>query len=209
MKITFISDTHNQHEKLSLPEGDVLVHCGDFTNRGALEDVEIFAKFISKQSFKTKIVIAGNHDFSLEDHRKEEAEKILMDLGIIYLNDSGVEINGVKFWGSPIQPEFFDWAFNRKRGDEIRKHWDIIPTDTDILITHGPPSNIMDQCDHGERVGCADLLEIVKKIKPRVHAFGHIHEGYGLKEIEGTQFINACNLDVKYRVKNDPINIVI
>ena len=67
----------------------------------------------------------------------------------------------------------------------------------------------MDQCDHGERVGCADLLEIVKKIKPRVHAFGHIHEGYGLKEIEGTQFINACNLDVKYRVKNDPINIVI
>jgi Icc-related predicted phosphoesterase len=192
-----------------LKKGDVLVHCGDFTRRGSLEDVQSFADFMRAQDYQYKIVIAGNHDFSFEDHRSSQAEKILTDAGLIYLNDSGIEINGLKIWGSPVQPEFFDWAFNRKRGEDIKRHWDLIPNDTDILLTHGPPFGILDRCTHGASVGCEDLLAAVKKLGPKVHAFGHIHEDYGLKEIEGIQFINASTLDEAYLIKNCPITIEI
>ncbi len=208
MKLTFISDTHYQHRKLQLTSGDVLIHCGDFTRRGGLDDVESFAQFIGEQNFKTKIVIAGNHDLSFEDRRRrEKAEKHLTDHGITYLNDTGVVIDGVKFWGSPVQPEFFGWAFNRKRGEELRDHWELIPEDTDVLITHGPAYGILDLCSDGRRVGCQDLLETVNIIKPKIHAFGHIHEDYGVVKKQGTIFVNACNVDEHYRMKNPPIVI--
>ena len=135
---------------------------------------------------------------------------ILEDHGIIYLNDSGVVIDGLKIWGSPIQPDFFNWAFNRKRGEEIKKHWDLIPNDTNILITHGSPYGISDLCAHGERVGCEELLLKVNELRDlSVHAFGHIHEGYGVNTINEVQFINACSLDEKYRYCNDPVSVTI
>ncbi|WP_308873929.1 metallophosphoesterase family protein [Thiothrix subterranea] len=139
MNLTFISDTHSLHDRLpAIDAGDVLIHCGDFTGRGTLDDTLNFAEFMAAQPFTHKIVIAGNHDWCFEDKRRKIAEHILKEYGLIYLNDSGIEIDGVKFWGSPIQPEFCDWAFNRERGEAIRQHWDKIPADTDVLITHGP-----------------------------------------------------------------------
>ena len=209
MKLTIISDTHNIHNQLQLDSGDVLIHCGDFTRKGELNDVRSFASFIEQQNFSHKIIIAGNHDFCFDDERKKEAELILRSCGINYLNDSSIIIDGIKFWGSPIQPWFHDWAFNRKRGDEIRKHWELIPNNTDVLLTHGPPFGILDLCVHGERVGCKDLLEVIKDIRPKIHAFGHIHEGYGVTEIDGTKFVNACSLDERYKFKNPPISVVI
>jgi len=209
MKLTFISDTHSLHRHLKLGSGDVLIHCGDFTGRGSLADTEDFADYIEKQDFTHKIVIAGNHERCFEDHRRHEGEAILKDAGIIYLNDSGIEISGFKFWGSPIQPTFFDWAFNRRRGKAIRQHWDLIPDDIDVLLTHGPAFGILDWCTHGERVGCKDLLETVQRIKPTIHAFGHIHESYGMCEIDNTIFVNACNLDERYTFKNPPIELTI
>lgn len=209
MKLTFFSDTHRKHDKLQFTGGDVLVFCGDLTSRGNLKDVASFASFTDKLDYQYKIIIAGNHDFCFENHDKEEAEKIFKDSGLIYLNDSGIEIDGIKFWGSPIQPWFHDWAFNKKRGEEIQKYWDLIPKDTDILITHGPPFGILDLCYHGDRVGCSDLLKKVQEIKPRVHAFGHIHECFGTIEQDGTIFVNACNLNEKYIVSNPPIDLLI
>lgn len=209
MKITFFSDTHNQHSRISFTSGDLLVFCGDLTTRGALSEVKEFSEFLKNLNFKYKIVIAGNHDFCFEDHRRNEAEKILIDNGIIYLNDSGVEIDGINFWGSPIQPWFHDWAFNRSRGDEIKKHWDLIPINTNILITHGPPYGILDLCSDGGRVGCDELLNCIKKIKPKINAFGHIHESYGIIELEGTKFINASSLSKNYKQTNPPIDIEI
>lgn len=176
-------------------------------NKGELSQVEDFAKFVKKLDYKYKIVIAGNHDFCFEDQRKEKAEEYLTDAGLIYLNDSAIEIEGIKFWGSPIQPWFNDWAFNRARGAEIKKHWDLIPIDTDVLITHGPPFGILDLCAHGERVGCNDLLDAVIKIGPRIHAFGHIHEGYGTLRVDKTLFVNACNLDERYIPAHPSIDI--
>lgn len=169
MKLTFISDTHSLHKTLAIESGDVLIHCGDFTNKGSLEDTENFADFMSVQDFKYKVVIAGNHDFCFEDDRKEAAEQYLADKDIIYLNDTGVTIEGLKFWGSPVQPEFFNWAFNRERGEDICKHWDLIPDDTDILLTHGPAFGILDNVLEGEKVGCTDLLDKIKRIKPKIH----------------------------------------
>ena len=209
MKLTFISDTHSLHHQLALGSGDVLIHCGDFTGRGSLDDTEDFAEYMTKQDFAHKIVIAGNHERCFEDERRLDAEAILNDAGVIYLNDSGIEISGFKFWGSPIQPEFFDWAFNRQRGKDIRRHWDMIPEDVDVLLTHGPAFGILDWCIHGERVGCEDLLEVVQRIKPKIHAFGHIHESYGMRETDGIIFVNACNLDERYNIKNPPIELTI
>lgn len=205
MKLTFISDTHAKHYQMVIQPGEVLIHCGDFTRQGDLADTESFADFMAAQDFKHKIVIAGNHDFCFEDDRKEQAEQCLQERGIIYLNDSGVEIDGIKFWGSPIQPEFFEWAFNRVRGGDIRQHWDLIPKDTDVLLTHGPAFGVLDRCIDGRRVGCEDLLLRVEEIKPKIHAFGHIHEDYGVCERDGVVFVNACTLDERYRVAHQPI----
>ncbi len=205
MNITFISDTHSRHHELTLGSGDTLIHCGDLTNKGSLEDVENFADFMAKQDFKHKIVIAGNHDFCFEDDRANEAEQLLKEREIIYLNDSGIEIEGLKFWGSPVQPEFCNWAFNRDRGYDISQHWALIPGDIDILLTHGPAFGLLDRVQEGQQVGCRDLLDRINQVKPEVHAFGHIHEDYGVVEKDGTTFVNACSVDRSYRLVNPPI----
>lgn len=208
MKLTFISDTHSLHQRVpDIAPGDVLVHCGDFTGRGTLDDTLNFAEFMAAQPFTHKIVIAGNHDWCFEDKRSKIAEYILQAYGLIYLNDSGIEIDGVKFWGSPIQPAFCQWAFNRERGADIRQHWDKIPHDTDVLMTHGPAYGILDRCDNGFSAGCADLLETIQRIKPKIHASGHIHEAYGMLEVGETIFINACVLDERYQVANPLIEV--
>lgn len=204
MKIVFISDTHDRHEEVQLPKGDVLIHAGDLTSRGGVFEIADFISWVNKLSFKHIIFIAGNHDFYLEKHSINDFKDVLPG-NAIYLNDSGCEIEGIKFWGSPIQPEFLNWAFNRERGNEIKKHWDLIPNDIDVLITHGPPFDILDQTVRGDKTGCVDLLNKVLEIKPKVHVFGHIHEAYGKKELNGTTFINASLLNERYHYVNDPV----
>lgn len=188
MRIICISDTHNLHNQLEIPEGDILIHAGDISAIGEKDDIISFNDWLGQLPHQYKIVIAGNHDFYFENEPIKAKEMLT---NAIYLNDSGVEIEGLKIWGSPISPEFHDWAFNRKRGQEIRKHWEKIPENTDILITHCPPFGILDSTNDGRNEGCKDLSEIVAKIKPRLHIFGHIHEAYGQIKIEETIFINA------------------
>lgn len=204
MRIVFISDTHARHEGLEVPSGDVLVHAGDLTNRGELHDVRSFDAFLAGLPHRHKLVIAGNHDFCFEDHRAVEARAALAHA--TYLEDGGVEVGGLFFWGSPWQPWFYDWAFNLRRGAEIRAKWELIPEETDILITHGPPLGHGDRVARGgEAVGCADLLDRVRQIRPRIHCFGHIHEAYGQSSEGGTTFINASTCDLGYRPVNAPV----
>lgn len=205
MKFVFLSDTHCKHGEIKIPDGDTFIFCGDMSSRGELSEIENFSLFLHKLPHKNKLVIAGNHDFSFEDGRKIQAENLIKSSGAIYLNDSGVEINGMKFWGSPIQPYFHNWAFQRKRGEEIKKHWDLIPLDTDVLITHGPPYGILDKTRRGELVGCEELLKKVWEIKPKIHVFGHIHEGYGTVKQNDVTFINSSNLNFLYQYTNPPI----
>jgi len=208
MKIICISDTHGQHHDLKLPHGDILLHAGDISMRGRIHEVTDFLQWFSQQPHPNKIFIAGNHDFLFEKETKENIDN-LIPKNIIYLNDSGTTINGINIWGSPITPWFYDWAFNRERGDDIRKHWEKIPLNTDILITHGPPFGILDKTKRGELVGCKDILPFIGKIKPRLHVFGHIHEEYGMRKIDGTVFVNASVLDERYGMVNRAVEVEI
>ena len=203
MKLVLISDTHNRHRMFSIPDGDVLVFAGDLmTNGRRSEEIRDFNLWLGELPHSKKLVIAGNHDFLFEQHRS--TRNLLTNA--IYLEDSGVEIDGVKFWGSPFQPEFCNWAFNCKRGEEIEKHWNLIPKDTDVLITHGPPAGIRDWSWHGgESLGCQNLRGAVRRVEPKLHVFGHIHGGYGEDHDGITHFVNASLLNEQYQPVNKPI----
>ncbi|MBC8109554.1 MAG: metallophosphatase domain-containing protein [Verrucomicrobia bacterium] len=202
MKIVCISDTHSHHLKVNVPEGDLLLHAGDITKRGTEGELAEFNYWIGTLPHKHKIIIAGNHDFICEE-KPEVAESLITNA--IYLNDSGVEIEGLKIWGSPISPFFHDWAFNRQRGEDIKKHWDLIPIGTDILITHGPPKDILDKTFLKTHVGCEDLLHRIMLVKPKIHLFGHIHEAYGQTYDQDIQFINASIMNLAFQPKHLPI----
>lgn len=205
MKLVLISDTHGKQKQIEVPQGDILIHAGDFSMRGFPKEVEAFMQWFSAQPHPNKILIAGNHDFMAE--KDPIGFKNLVPENVTYLNDSGCEIEGIKIWGSPIQPWFHDWAFNRLRGDQIQKHWDLIPIDTDILITHGPPFGSLDSLLDGNRVGCENLAEKVEEIAPKLHVFGHIHESYGMKWSGKTTFVNASMLNFSYQAVNPPIEL--
>lgn len=208
MNLTIISDTHNRHNDVILSKGEVLIHAGDYTGSGTKSESIDFLNWFSKQDFKHKILIAGNHDFFFENSSKEMIQEILPD-NIHYLEDSSVSIDGINFYGSPITPFFNNWAFNRERGEKIKKYWDKIPKNTDVLITHGPPFGILDKTTRGENVGCEELLKSVNQIKPKLHIFGHIHEDYGIITHEETTFINASLLNERYIYVNDVVEIEI
>ncbi|MCU0449145.1 MAG: metallophosphatase domain-containing protein [Bernardetiaceae bacterium] len=192
MRLVCLSDTHGLHGQIAVPEGDLLLHAGDVSRRGELTEIIEFDRWLGTLPHPHKVIVAGNHDFLFEREPHLAASLIS---NAIYLNDSGVEIGGVRIWGSPISPSFHNWAFNRERGADIRRHWDLIPAGTDILITHGPPQGVLDLTLDGQAVGCADLREVVQKINPGLHLFGHIHEAWGQQRLGSTLFVNACVLD--------------
>ncbi|MBK9489314.1 MAG: metallophosphatase domain-containing protein [Haliscomenobacter sp.] len=203
MRFVAISDTHGKHN-FELPEGDVLLHAGDVSSRGSKTEVQRFLDWFAGLDYAYKIFIAGNHDFFFEEASTADIHTMIPP-EIIYLNDSGVEIAGIHIWGSPIQPWFYDWAFNRQRGPAIQKHWDLIPANSDIIITHGPVFGIHDRTVSGLPVGCEDLLPVIQRIKPKVHLCGHIHEAYGSRQVGETLYLNASILDVRYTIANPPI----
>lgn len=198
MKITAISDTH-----LAVPfleGGDLLIHAGDLTSRGSRSEVESQLKWIAEQDYRHKVFVPGNHDFLFE---KEPAvgRDLCKQYGITLLMNEFVDIEGLKIWGSPVTPYFFNWAFNAF-DDELKRTWKAIPSGIDILVTHGPPYGVMDLTLRGPRAGCRFLREKVLEIKPRVHIFGHIHEGYGQKLEDDIFYINASLMTVRYEPEN-------
>jgi len=206
MKFCIISDTHNKHMRLpKLPNADVIIHCGDFTSVGHGHEIRNFMQWFKKlDQFKYKIIIAGNHDWLFERNRVLALEDVPKN--VIYLEDQGIEIEGVKFYGTPVTRPYNNWAFNRPE-EKLIEHWKAIPDDTDILITHGPPNTIFDWSIYDKiHTGSPSLyFEVVERIKPKLHCFGHIHGGYGTKVIEGTTFMNASNLDEEYMCVNAPM----
>jgi Icc-related predicted phosphoesterase len=203
--ITFISDSHNKHYEMTkdLPGGKFLVHSGDVSSRGKVNEVEDFLKWFSSLPYEHKIFIAGNHDFCFQS----SFDQLSIPENVYYLIDSSVTLEGIKFYGSPWQPWFHDWAFNLPRkGIELYQKWSNIPEDTDVLITHGPPYNILDKVYRGNHnVGCELLTVRIKQIKPRISVFGHIHEANGYLEKDETLFINASSLNLSYDYINKPI----
>ena len=212
MKITMLSDTHNKHKQvtLDLPGGDLLVHSGDISSMGYEHEIREFCKWFNGiEGYTHKVFIAGNHDWGFQDNVDKVKEILDFYTGITYLQDSELVIDGIKIYGSPWQPWFYDWAFNLPRkGPGIMSKWQAIPADTDILITHGPPNKILDYVVRDAfYAGCEELLERVMEIKPKVNVFGHIHQGYGSIRVNDIEFINASVLNEAYNYANLPVDV--
>lgn len=231
MRLVAISDTHGHHRKLKLPSGDVLVHAGDFSNRGTYPELEEFIGWLAEQPHKYKVFIAGNHDLCLEpmiglDHNlissmaktgkiKNLKGEPLEAERLYYLRDSSIEIEGKVFYGAPWQPNFYDWAFQRERGKEMAEKWKLIPDKVDVLITHGPAYGHGDLAppyfsSYPRNAGCLELLKRIKETKPGVHICGHIHCGYGTSESDecpNTRFFNASSCTEKYKPEQPPLVI--
>lgn len=186
-----------------MPDGDLLLHAGDLSPMGLLPELTQFFQWFAALPHPHKVCIAGNHDFLAE--RDPYTFAALVPDNVIYLRDESVEIAGIRIHGSPITPWFHDWAFNRRRGQDIRPYWHQIPQDTDILITHGPPYGIRDLTIHGELVGCEELNARIWEVRPRMHVFGHIHEAYGITVIQDITFANAAVLDAAYQQAHAPL----
>jgi Icc-related predicted phosphoesterase len=206
--ICVISDTHGRHADLVIPPCDILIHCGDICV-GLDPHIQanyvngVFLPWFDSQPAAHKVFIAGNHDFAFADC----PDNISLNnyLSVHYLRDNSITLGGLRFWGSPWTPWFFDWAFNAPR-DRNRanlffdKLYSLVPSDTDIIVTHGPPLGVFDN-----GVGSYHLLSCVERVRPKACVFGHIHEGYGSRAISGTFFANAAVLDAHYELVNAPI----
>lgn len=232
-RIVLISDTHSLHKNMlydvisyvDSTKTNILIHAGDCTSVGKQHETTEFIYWLQNlKGFDEKIFIAGNHDFSfermLEPHHSKDYDWLrhllspenLSQSDVTYLIDEEIIIERpefsrpIKIYGSPWQPEFYNWAFNLPRnGEELEKKWNAIPDDTDILITHGPPFGYLDITPSNQRVGC-DILNLrIQQIKPIIHVFGHIHHSYGIIERNGVNFVNACICDERYRPMRKPI----
>ena len=197
--IAAMADTHGYHAKLKVPDADILIHAGDLTMMGTRPQVEEAIAWLAALPHRHTVLVAGNHDFLFEQE-PASAARLVREAGIHYLLDSEVTLEGVRIWGAPWQPRFFDWAFNLDRGEPLAAKWRLIPEGVDVLVTHGPPAGYGDRCWDGRRVGCADLLEALHRVKPRVNCFGHIHEDRGEWQVGPTRVINCttseCDLPV-------------
>lgn len=217
MKITFISDTHTKHKLITgdLPGGDLLLHAGDISSMGYRAEIDDFCNwFNGLDNYENKIFISGNHDWGFQDYPDEMKEILKYYKKIEYLEDNHLLVgedyeNLVKVWGSPWQPEFYNWAFNLPRnGDGLKDKWNMIPTDTDILITHGPAWGYVDKIiGTSQPLGCELLIERIKEIKPKIHVCGHIHSGHGYYFDGDTHFINAAVLGERYTYQNKPLTV--
>lgn len=217
MKITFISDTHNKHKQItsSLPGGDLIVHGGDISSMGHKHEIQEFLKwFNGLDNYTHKIFISGNHDWGFQKNPEMCKELLEFYDKVTYLEDNMVVIGddyqtAVKVWGSPWQPEFYNWAYNLPRkGEELKNKWELIPSDIDILITHGPAFGKVDKViGQYENLGCELLAERIQISKPKIHVCGHIHSGYGYVFDGQTHYINASVLDENYYFTQKPLSV--
>jgi predicted phosphodiesterase len=204
VRLVCLSDTHMRHAALEVPDGDILVHAGDATTMGTPEELARFADWMGALPHEHKLLVAGNHDFLFETDRAQ-ATAIMGD--VQYLQDQAISILGLRLWGAPWLPVFRDWAFNLPRGKALAEKWDMIPSDTDFLITHGPAWGRLDLTTRGEHVGCEELVHAVDRVKPKVHMFGHIHEASGTRMQGETLLVNAASCNRWFELTNKPIVI--
>ncbi|KAK5124579.1 hypothetical protein LTR16_003521, partial [Cryomyces antarcticus] len=200
-----ISDTHTATaSSVKLPKGDVLIHAGDLTNQGSLSELRKSIDWIETADFEAKIVVAGNHDITLDadfynEHGRYFHNQHPQDPGachdllsnspsITYLNHQAATIllrsptgphTFFKVFGSPYSPAHGLWAFGYPP-DKATKLWATIPLDSDVVVTHTPPKN---HCDNGTGKGCEALRRALWRVRPSMAVCGHIHEGRGVQRV--------------------------
>lgn len=201
MKIACISDTHNQYHVLDniLPDADMIIHAGDLVRHGTVAEIQDFIDWYSKLNYKYKIFVGGNHDGALETLR----EQIHIPNNLIYLENTMVEIERIKIWGSPVSPPYrsFGFMWDEKKREEL---YASVPN-CDILINHSPPHGTLDFIEEGRHVGCKYLASAINRVKPKLVICGHIHESYGTINKDGITYINPSIMTKKYHPNNLPI----
>ena len=239
MKIVCISDTHNRHRELDMPEGDILIHAGDFTHNGSKAEVQDFLNWLDNLEVKYGyiLVVPGNHDkclanksqFNVDWFWEHAGATLLIDQSTntrairrnttLSIPDAGIFDAQVSIYGSPYTPLWGNGRTFMKSRDRLNKTWANIPGETDLLITHGPPKGILDTVANGQTVGCKSLYNHVLRVKPKLHVFGHVHDNYGGRpcrclnngvfEHEGIKFVNASVVRHGSKRINQPIVIEI
>ena len=192
MKILHLSDTHGAHRSLhNLPEADIAVHSGDFTMTGSEAEALDFLNWFCDLQYKQKIFICGNHDMCMYG-----ASIGGLDSNVHYLCNSGIEIEGIKFYGVPMFME--DCVTDRQA-----KFYENIPSDIDVLITHTPAYGILDYADN-INYGSEELLTRLRELKLKAHLFGHIHAQHGVVKKNGTTFSNGAIVNDDYSSLQSP-----
>lgn len=222
LRIVALSDTHTKHSQLTIPECDILVHCGDFTWTGKFFEVRDFLNWFEAQPAKHKVFIAGNHELTLDSTHSGFSQPIYDMVknwrGLTYLDNQAVEIEGVKFYGTPWTPWFHDWGFNGleevdipfRRGRMLTETYGDIPADTDILICHGPPRDLVDQESADERLGSIDMrnqIDSGRFSKLKLYLCGHLHDARDQERYNGVLFCNVSSLDRAYERLQKPVMI--
>jgi Icc-related predicted phosphoesterase len=208
-RVVCLSDTHGLHREVQIPDGDVLIHAGDMTNffqplERSWEELKSFNDWLEQIPHRHKIVVAGNHDLVFQEEPKK-AKTLLSNAH--YLENSGIELEGIHFWGSPTTPVMASMAFAATSRARSRETWNRIPDDTDVLITHGPPYGTLDKNDIlGRHHGCQYLTGALLRVRPRLHVFGHIHGGYGYERAwERTLLVNCAIVNSRREIAHPPI----
>jgi Icc-related predicted phosphoesterase len=209
MRIVATADIHGFLPEV--PPCDVLVVAGDLTPTSD-HDVRFqarwldtaFREWLERVPAAHVVAVAGNHDFVFE-----RAADSVPDLPWQYLNDTSCTIDGVRFWGSPWTPWFFDWAFNAPRDDAderfLTERYATCPADADVVVLHGPPAGFGDHTNRGADVGSTAALALLGRVRPQVCVYGHIHEGRGAWELDGTDLANVSYVDSEYRPVDAPL----
>lgn len=206
IKIVAVSDTHGQEVK-NMPKADLLIHSGDWSCGGSFQDTNKFLIWMAKvrMNYRKVVCVPGNHDkyiYANQTLAKEEFGKLQIDL----LIDDETYFEGHIIYGMPWTPLFMDWAF--MADDDKRKiYCEAISPDTNILISHGAPKRHLDllaegSSHPGKHAGCEFLKQAIDTIKPKLHVFGHLHEGSGIQMSDSTMLVNAASMDERYRLVN-------
>lgn len=212
MHLVLMSDSHGQYADVTVPNGDVLIDAGDWTAEDDYVSVRDYLIWLHAQPHEHKVIVPGNHQTWVEANPPQFLT-LLAEVApsVTYLNDDGTEIDGLKVWGSGYTPRFFDWSFNVDRGPAIQRHWDMIPSDTQVLITHGPCMGILDKTRAGH-FGCANLNTTIReRLKSlQLHVCGHFHGPGGQTEIHGgVTYVNASVVNERYQLTNAPVEVFI
>ncbi|OMJ91273.1 hypothetical protein SteCoe_6254 [Stentor coeruleus] len=216
IRFVCISDSHSRF--FNFPPGDVLLHAGDFTKKGTPDEVLQFANYLKTTNYQYKVIIAGNHDTPFDAKNFDEiikkkrnphrcdpyaVKRLLKDF--IYLEDSFFNAFGYTIWGTPWTNQHYKGAFTIKDINKLGEKWAQIPLGVDIVLSHSPPNGILDRSKDNRCLGCPVLAETIKMIRPKVHVFGHIHEGHGVRTVDGITYINASVCNNRYQPIYTPI----
>jgi len=213
LQIVALSDSHNATKRVEIPDGDILIHAGDFSFQGKSLEIQDFIEWLKDQPHKHKLWIAGNHEWGIEDY-PSNANVIDNETNSTYIHDKVIEIEGLKFLGCNFTPEFNNWAFNlTERQSKI--YWENAP-EADVVVCHGPPHTILDsvtpEYKYKRPLGCKHFLSYIERVKPKVAIFGHIHGGFGHETIKWnddseTECFNVSVMNEQYQLTN-PVTII-